>query len=77
MNTAVERHGDAPAGAHGDAGRHIAEREDQAAMGHIERFSTVLRHFDLHDAGAFTDLGDNDVIVRIEALKLIVAKRIR
>ena len=45
-------------------------------MGHIERVHAVLRHFDLHDAGAFADLGDNDVIVRIEAFKLIVTKRV-
>ncbi len=40
LDAAVERHGDAPAGARGDAGRHVAEREDQPAVCHAERVET-------------------------------------
>ena len=56
LDAAVERHGDAAAGARGNAGRHIAKAEDQAAMCHAKRVHGVLRHLDLHDARAVTDL---------------------
>ena len=76
MDVAVERHGDAPAGARGDAGRHVAEREDQPAVRHAERVETLRRELDLDNAGAVADLGDDDVVVGIEALEFIITKRV-
>lgn len=56
-----------PPGARGDTGRHVAEREDQPAVRHTERVEALLHELDLDNAGAVADLGDDDVVVGIEA----------
>ena len=76
VDVAVERHGDASAGARSDTGRHVAEREDQPAVRHTERVEALLHELDFDDAGAVADLGDDDVVVGIEALELIITKRV-